>query len=425
MNKPLFIISCPIDTFSGYGARSRDIVKSLLKLNEYDIKILPQRWGNCTQGFLQQDNPEHKAILDCFLTSPQLPRKPDIWMQITVPNEMQRVGEYNILVTAGIETDLCSMEWIEGCNKADLVLVSSEHSKKVFLNTKGQKVDNNTKQIIENIECKTPIEVLFEGFDDEIFNKDKPRLDCELNTQLDNIKEDFNFLFVGHWLQGGFGEDRKNIGQLVKIFLETFKDKHIQPGLILKTNSASTSIMDRDAILAKIEKIKESIQGKLPNIYLLHGEFSDEEMNELYNHSKIKSFISFTKGEGFGRPLLESSVYQKPVIAPNWSGQIDFLKPEFSILLSGQLKQISSSSVVPGMLIPEGKWFEVDTKQSSIVLQNVYNNYKDFVGKSKRQSYFSKVNFSIDKMGQRLKEILDQKVPRKIELSLPKLIKIK
>ena len=44
--KPLFIISCPIDTYSGYGARSRDLVKVIIELDSYDIKILPQRWGN-------------------------------------------------------------------------------------------------------------------------------------------------------------------------------------------------------------------------------------------------------------------------------------------------------------------------------------------------------------------------------------------
>lgn len=423
--KPLFVISCPIDCYSGYSSRSRDIVKSLLKLNEYDIKILPQRWGNCTQGFLKQDNPEHKAILDCFLTSPQLPRKPEVWCQVTVPNEMQRVGDYNILITAGIETDLCSMEWIEGCNRADLVLTSSEHSKKVFLNTKGEKRDKINNQLIEKIECTTPIEVLFEGIDTEIFNKDKSKLDCDLNKQLDNIKEDFNFLFVGHWLQGGFGEDRKNVGQLIKTFLETFKDKSKQPGLILKTNSASTSIMDRDSILSKIEKIKQLVPGKLPNIYLLHGELKDEEMNELYNHPKIKSFVSFTKGEGFGRPLLESSIYQKPILVSNWSGQLDFLKPEFNTLLLGQLKQISPSTQVPGILIPESKWFEVDTKKASIDLQNVYTNYKDFIGNAKRQSYFSKLNFSLEKMEHRLKEIIDEKIPKRIDLVLPKLVKIK
>jgi len=47
MSKPICIVSCQIDTYSGYGARSRDFVKSLIKNKdkEWDIKILSQRWG--------------------------------------------------------------------------------------------------------------------------------------------------------------------------------------------------------------------------------------------------------------------------------------------------------------------------------------------------------------------------------------------
>ena len=48
---------------------------------------------------------------------------------------------------------------------------------------------------------------------------------------LPEIKESFCFLFVGHWMQGAFGHDRKNVGLLVKSFLETFKNKQKQPAL--------------------------------------------------------------------------------------------------------------------------------------------------------------------------------------------------
>ena len=57
MDKPTFVISCPIDTYSGYGARSRDIVKEIIELDKYEFKILPQRWGNTPFGFIK-DNPE-------------------------------------------------------------------------------------------------------------------------------------------------------------------------------------------------------------------------------------------------------------------------------------------------------------------------------------------------------------------------------
>lgn len=414
MNKPLFVVSAPVDTYSGYGARSRDVVKALIKSNKYEVLIVPTRWGNCPFGFLKQDNPEHKQIIDRLFFGTQLSRQPDVWMQITVPNEMMKVGKYNILVTAGIETDVCSIPWIEGLNRADLVLVSSEHAKKVLQYSKIEKKDQQTNQITETYQCKTKVEVLFEGADVNIYKKlDSVKLD------LSHISEEFCFLFVGHWLQGVLGEDRKDVGMLIKTFLETFKNKPKKPALILKTGGATASILDKQEVQQKINSLQRDIKGDLPNIYLVHGELTDEEMNELYNHPKVRSFVTFTKGEGYGRPILEASIAQKPIIASNWSGHTDFLSPEFSVLLPGVLKNIHPSAVVQDMLIPEGKWFTVDYKVASKTLEEVYKNNKSFLEKAKRQSYRSRTQFSLEKMEELLNVLLDANVPKQKELVLP------
>jgi glycosyltransferase involved in cell wall biosynthesis len=423
--KPLLVISCPIDTFSGYGARARDIVKSLLKSEKYEVKILSQRWGNTPFGFLQSENPEHKAMLDCILPNPQLPKQPDVWIQLTVPNEFQPIGKFNIGITAGIETTICAPEWIGGLNKMNLNLVSSNHAKTVFENSKFEKRNTQTQQLEEFIELKSPVEVLFEGVDTNIYKKIENFQSNELFNQINNIPEKFAFLFIGHWLQGDLGQDRKDVGMLIKTFLETFKNKPIKPALILKTSGATPSIMDRDDMLSKIQSIRTLVGGEnLPNVYLLHGEFSDDEINELYNHPKVKTFVSFTKGEGFGRPLLESSIAQKPVIASNWSGHIDFLDPQMSVLLPGNITQLHPSAVVKDMLLPESGWFTVDYKKASQTLEDVYKKYDKFLEGAKRQSYRSRTEFSLDKMGEKLIDILDKNVPKPLELKLPQLKKI-
>ncbi len=248
--KPLLVISCPLDTFSGYGARARDIVKVLLKSEKYEVKILSQRWGNTPFGFLKTDNPEHKQMLDCILTDPQLPKQPDVWIQLSVPNEFQPVGKFNIGMTAGIETTVCDASWIEGLNRMDLNLVSSNHAKTVFQQSKFEKRNSQTKNIESIVELTKPCEVLFEGVNTNIYKKIEEFQSKDLFDQLNNIEEKFNYLFVGHWLQGEIGQDRKDIGMLIKTFLETFKDKTTKPGLIVKTQSATSSIMDRDDTIA-------------------------------------------------------------------------------------------------------------------------------------------------------------------------------
>ena len=422
--KPLFVVSCPIDTFSGYGARSRDIVISLIKSNKYDVKVLPQRWGSTPFGFLKADNPDHKLMMDCSLQGNQLPKQPDVWMQITVPNEFQPVGKYNIGVTAGIETTLCDADWIEGVNRMNLTLVSSEHAKSVFKNSRFEKRNSQTQQLEGIVELKAPVEVLFEGADLNKYKIIDLPSDSQVLEVLNDIPESFCYLFVGHWIKGDQGEDRKDISGLIKTFLETFKGQKVRPALIVKTSNATSSIMDRESILDKIRAIEEQVGGDLPSIYLLHGDLLDEEVNELYNHPKVKAFVSFTKGEGFGRPLLEASLTAKPVITSNWSGHLDFLNDDMSVLLQGEVKQIHPSAVVEKMLLAESGWFTVNYKKASGVLVDVYKNYKKYVDGAKRQAYRSRTEFSLDKMAEKLLSIVDSKIPKPVEFKLPQLKKI-
>jgi len=413
--KPLFLISCPFDTYSGYGARSRDVVKAIIETDKYRVKLISQPWGNTRFGFCK-NHPEWEFLLDHNLNE-DLTDQPEFWAQITVPNEFRPMGKFNIGFTAGIETTLVNGEWLEGMNRMDLNIVSSEHSKTAFHNSAFEKKDKSGK-VLGSIRLEKPIEVLFEGADlNTYFKDDRP---CLVDF---NIKESFAYLFVGHWLQGEIGQDRKNVGLLVKAFLETFKNKTKQPALILKTSGANSSYMDRNEILRKINLIKSSCQGKLPNIYLLHGDFTDEEMNSIYNHSKVKAMVSLTKGEGFGRPLLEFSLSQKPIIASGWSGQKDFLHPKYTTLINGQLENVHSSAANP-MLLKESKWFSPNHADISKSLKLVFENYKKYSELAKRQSYHSKTNFNWDMMKDKLDNILSMKSPQfptQKELKMPEL----
>ena len=403
--KPLFIISCPFDTYSGYGARSRDLVKAIIETDKYEVMLLSQRWGNTPFGFCD-DNPEWGFLKNYALSTPQLPKQPEIWMQITVPNEFQPIGKFNIGATAGIESTICPPDWIDGVNRMDLTLVSSNHTKKVFEESKFEIKNKETNITERKVELVKPVEVLFEGADLNIYKVlDTP---CSLDIQ---IKEKFAYLFVGHWMQGDVGEDRKNVGLLIKAFYETFKNKMNKPALILKTSQVSSSYHDREEILKKIKQIKKSVNSKnLPNIYLLHGDFSDEEMNEIYNHSKVKAMISLTKGEGYGRPLLEFTLSKKPLITTGWSGQLDFLDPKLTNLIGGQLTNVHPSTQNQ-FLLPESQWFSPDHGQIGFYLKDVFENYKNYTEKAKRQAFKSKNEFSYDKMKEKVDDILTKAIP--------------
>jgi hypothetical protein len=423
--KPLFVISSPFDTYSGYGARSRDIIRAIIETDKYEVKLISQRWGSTPWGFCK-DNPEWAFLQNYIFPITSNSTRPDIWMQITVPNEFQKVGRFNIGVTAGVETTICPPEWIEGLNKMDLNIVSSNHSKKVFQESKFNKLNKQTNQLESVVELQKPIEVLFEGADLDIYKViEKNEIK---NINLDSIKEDFAYLFVGHWINGDLGEDRKNVGLLIKAFYETFKNKSKKPALILKTSMVGSSYIDREEILKRIKIIKKTVNSKdLPPIYLLHGEFSDSEMNELYNHPKVKAMVSLTKGEGFGRPLLEFSLVKKPILTTGWSGHTDFLNKDFVTMLEGKLTNVHSSAANQ-FLLSESLWFSPDQGQIGHYLKDIFENYKNYIDGAKRQAYRSKNEFSWEQMKDSLSIMLNQHgvddLPTELKLKIPQIKKI-
>ena len=243
---------------------------------------------------------------------------------------------------------------------------------------------------------------------------------------MSHIKEEFSFLYVGHWLQGGLGQDRKDTGMLVKVFCETFKNMKNQPALIMKTSSAGFSVLDREEMLKRISEIKSTVNGKLPNIYLLHGDLTDDEINGLYNHPKVKAHVTFTHGEGFGRPLLEATISEKPVIAPNWSGHVDFLNSK-SVKLDGVLSKVEKGSFPDNFYTEGAQWFTVNYQKASKTLRTLYRSYKKYTGDSKKLAVQNKSKFSLDAMTKEFGELLDRYVPefpKEVKLELPKLKKI-
>ena len=426
MSKPLCLVTAPVATRSGYGAHSRDICRALIKLDRYDVRIWNVRWGSTPMNALIQDDPNDKIIIDKLIDNPNLPRQPDIHIHIVIPNEFQPIAKYNIGITAGLEMTICPPQWIEGMNRMNMNIVPSTFVKNIMSTIAYDVQDEQTKQKKGELKNEKPIEVLFEGTDTNIYKKTN-EFSKEFVDEMKKVDDTFNFLYVGHWLAGGLGKDRKDTGMLLKVFLETFKNMKKQPGLIMKTSGAGFSVLDREDILKKIGEIKHSEDGILPNVYFLHGDFTDDEMNQLYNHPKVKAHITLTHGEGFGRPLLEATISQKPVIAPNWSGHVDFLTKNLAVLLDGELQNVEKGAVPDDMLTEGAQWFTVNYQQTSAVMKDVYKSYRKYTLNAKKLGVVNKSKFSLDAMTRELGKILDKYVPefpKEVQLNLPKLKKV-
>lgn len=412
MNKPICLLQGPVFNRSGYGDWATTIAKSLVRYDKFDLKIVPTRWGNCqTKRFIEDlNNDEDKLLFSKFLQN-GLDKQPDLYIQVTIPNEFQRIGKYNIGMTAGIETTLCPGQWIEGVNRMDLTIGLSNHVKKVFQETKYKKKHENGKE--EVIEITKPIEVCFWGADTNVFKK-TDIIESSINKALEKIKEKTAFLFVGQWTHPGLYNDRKDIGNLIKTFCNAFKnfDEGNRPCLILKSSGANYSVVDRFELLERINKIRYQACDNPPNVYLLHGELNEVEMNSLLNHPKVISHVSFTHGEGYGHPLLLATLSGKPLLAPNWSGHLDYLNPQNANLLPGTLVDVDKKSI-NDWIIKESKWFKVSYSLAEDKLKYIYQNRNNekVVQKAEYLRAENAEKFSLTAMDKKLWSILEKNVP--------------
>ena len=431
--KKQVLMCAPFNTRSGYGDHARSIFYSIMDREDLEIKCVDVRWGSTPRNHLDPNNPKHKKLLDTFIDGKNI-KQPDIYIDIRIPNEFQTPAKVNIGITAGVEADICSAEFVQGCNKMNLNIVTSNFTKETFMRSIYDKVDDKTKQSQGEVRITSPMAVLSEGIDTDIYKPipDAGRSDDPFKKQIyDLIKENFVYLFVGQWGKGEYGEDRKNISVMIKTFIQAFANQPNPPALLLKTNGADFSILDRKETVDKIRQIRDQFKelDYLPNIYLLHGDLTIEQMALLYNLPKIKAMISCTHGEGFGRPLAEATCCDLPVIASNWSGQLDFLNPKQSLLINGELKPIPKSMIWKPIIVEPGKWFSVDEPEVVNKLKLFYKNHKTFKNYARKLGIWNRSKFSLTSMAKEFNRIIDDalkaipETPKPMSLKLPKLKK--
>jgi len=311
--KQKVILKGPLLTRSGYGEHARFVLGSLRSCSEmFEIFIQPLQWGQTS--WLNESSEERLWIdrtIEKTIAYMQQGGQFDISVQVTIPNEWQKMAPYNVGVTAGIETTRVAAQWLVKANEMDKIIVVSEHSKRTFAETLYTMTRDDGTGNEMRLKLETPIEVVnypvkeYDNLED---------LDIELTNN-------FNFLCVA---QAG---PRKNLFNTVKWFVEEFQTEEV--GLVLKTNVAKNCLMDREKILFDLQSYLRDNHGERTcKIYLLHGDMTDEEMHALYQHPQINALVLFSHGEGFGLPLFEAAYCGLPVVTVGWSGHLDFLIDE-------------------------------------------------------------------------------------------------
>lgn len=373
------LVQAPVFTSSGYGEHSRLLMRSLLSLGEkkLDLYVDPLNWGNTSWivSDCQIEEKCHELALKNSLYKESTNNNPeyDVQIHVGIPNEFTKSAPYSVLVSAGIETDRVSPEWLASINTRGInkIIVPSEHARAGFKNT-AYLVNDGTSEQRRTLECKADVEVV----PYPVRQVQAEDLDINLTTK-------FNFLSVAMM------SPRKNLNNTLVWFLEEFRDNP-DVGLILKTGLGKSTNIDRNKIYKTLKKITSELDDIKCKVYLLHGNLSEGEMRSLYENPKIKAIVSTTHGEGFGLPLFEAASYGLPVIATDWSAHIEFLKAEVSVSKEAQIEErnmfcavdydlapVQPSAVWKDIITEDSQWAFPSAEHFKSQLRKMFNNYNE------------------------------------------------
>ena len=406
------LVRGPALSMSGYGEQTRFALRSLRAHEDlFDIYLIPVGWGKT--GWIWEDS-EERQWLDQIVNKTLEYNKSgnphyDMSLQVTIPNEWERLAPVNIGYTAGIESTRISPAWVEKTQIMDRILVVSNHAKYGFDNTSYQAKNQQTGEIIKDFKCQVPVEAVnyaLRGVEPE-------EIELDLET-------DFNYLVMAQW------SVRKNLENTINWFIEEFKNDKV--GLVLKVSTMNNSKMDEDITRRRVKGLVKSHGDIKCKVYLLHGDLKEEEIQGLYRHEKVKALINLAHGEGFGLPMFEAAENELPVVAVGWSGQMDFLyapkknkktkkvqnRPHFA-KVEYNLQPIQQEAHWKDVLVPESMWAYAHKGSYMKELRNVYKNYNFYKSQAKKLKAHLEEEFTEEKQYKKFAEFTYGDIPQEAD----------
>lgn len=386
------LLRAPLLTNSGYGVHSRQIFEWLSKRKDVDLYVECLQWGR-TSWLIERSSEGGLVgkIMDC--SRPFDKKEIDMSIQVQLPDEWdESIGRVAIGVTALVETDRCSKEWVDKCNKMTHIVVPSTFTKNVLKRS--------------GIFTK-PISVIPEWYNNNIVNKSE--VSKVLNDErYDNISEDFSILMIGTLTSQNPQDDRKNLVNTIKWVTEEFQGQE-DVSIVLKTNFGKGTTSDRKLCKEYLGNLKRQLgTSEFPKLKLLHGNMSSKEIAAIYNHHKIKLYVSATRGEGYGLPLIEAAVAGLPIVATNWSGHLEFLNREYFGAVDYNLVELTPDRI-DGRIFEKGfRWAEPSENSFKREIRKVYENYSETKSKSRKMAKDVRINFNSKVIKRKYDELFER-----------------
>jgi glycosyltransferase involved in cell wall biosynthesis len=378
------LVRGPVLSKSGYGEHTRQVFEWALTRG-FDVRCQVLNWG-VTPWFLDR-NDLNGLVGQIMDRSNPFEEQADLSLQIQLPNEWDTsLAKVNIGITAGVETDRCSSAWKEACNKMNLIIVPSEFAKNSLVSGGG---------------VNTHVVVIPEAYNRYIDENVK-------SLDLPEIQTKYNFLLFGQVTGQDVETDRKNLFLSVKWFCEEFSNNK-DVGLIIKSNLGTNCIFHRRSLLELFKKIVSEVRkGEYPKVYLLNGDMSQVEVAGLMKSEKVNAMVSFTRGEGYGLPLVDAAASDLPVIATNWSGHLEFLNRGHFTKVEYDLIDVPKQKIDGNIFVEGARWAmpkELDAKKR---MRKTYESQSKPIEWAKELGKIIRKDYSLNSIFEKYDKLLEK-----------------
>lgn len=364
---PLRLVST-IDSMSGHGSHA---VNLLRELSRRGFMIIHDPVGN----------PPPRGGGRWIRTCPAPDRlRPLAVIFLGSPDIFAKDRRYHTIGYTAFETTEIPPQWTERCNSMDELWVVSTFNRDSF----------------RRCGVTVPIFVMPHGLEPSTFKPslEKPPLD---------LPGYFVFLNVGcchHY---------KGLDLLLQAYFEEFSGSE-RVCLILKTYSYFGPHQNR--IHECVSEMRRQIHRDDPPWLIVLDRVYIESMASLYNLAD--AYVSTSRGEGFGLPLLEAMACGRPVISNDFGGPADFLTRENAFLLKYTMADVCSND---HPWHTGGQWAETSVPHLRRTMRYVYEHSgeREKRGMQARRDFLKNWTLSGagEKMSRRLHEIYGKGGPHR------------